>query len=116
MKNSVIEFKSQFTGNISFGPIAKIFTHRRSPEPDNNIINTWLQVQIFPPVPHRSYNPFASIKEPDVQAHLRMWYTASYEVILLEDVIAHCSWLMYEAGELHKDVHVPTISLVSMSR
>lgn len=116
MKNSVIIFNLQSTGSESFGRITKIFTHRRSPRPDENLMDTWLHVQIFSPVPRQFYNPFEHIKEPDVQAHLRLWYTTTEEVIRLDDVIAHCAWLMYQPGEIKGDIKVPTIALVSMKR
>lgn len=116
IKNSVITYKSNSTGIVSFGRISSIFTHRRSPHRDEHLMDTWLQVQNFPPVPRQTYNPFKQIKEADVQTYLRLWTSTAEEIIRLDEVIAHCAWLMYKPGEIHREVQSSTIALLTMNR
>lgn len=114
-KNSFIVFKSR-TGGTKFGRIFSIFTHRRAPKPLENIFDTWLYIQCFPKLPSEMYNPLSKLKVHDVQFHIRSWGPTEDRLIKASEVVAHCSWVMYRPGEIHKELRVPTVALVSMER
>lgn len=114
--NSFISFKSQECKDDCFGRIFSIFVHRRSPKSSQNVVDTWLHVQKFPPLPSKSYDPMLQAKAPDVQVYLRAWGPTQNVVIKLEEVVSHCSWIMYKSHELRRDLNFPTVALVSMER
>lgn len=116
--DSFIMFNSRSTGTHCFGRITTIFVHRRTPEPSNNIIDTWLLVQAFTslPAPLQEYNPFSRIAMPAIQASLQLWHPTQNVIIRLDEVVAHCAWIMYKPGELHKKLNSPTVALICMDR
>lgn len=118
-KNSFIIFRSRSTDNeevTEFGRIFSIFTHRRASKPSQNILDTWLHVHCFPDLPSASYNPFKELETQDVEFHIRAWGPTDDRIISINDVVAHCAWMMYRPGEIHKDLKVPTVALISMER
>lgn len=114
--NSFIQFTAGSPPRKKFGRIYSIFVHRRSPEHGKNIFDTWLHVQTFANLPHGVYNPFSHVNAPNVQAHMCAWSPTQDLVIRLNDVESHCSWIMYRALELHRELKIPTVALVSMER
>lgn len=114
--NSFIIYKSDLSREVMFGRIYSILVHRRSPKPSQNIVDTWLVVQSFPPIPKTMFNPMVQVDEPDVQVYLRAWGPTENHVIKLQEVRAHCSWIMYKAYELHKNLSIASLALVSMER
>lgn len=112
--NSFITFKSNATKKRMFGRIFSIMVHRRSPAPSQNLMDTWLLVQTFPPLPKTMFDPMSQVDAPDVQVHLRAWTPTENVVIKLQEVEAHCLWIMYKAYELHNQLSIPTVALVTM--
>lgn len=117
-KNSFIIFKSWSGDNevTEFGRIFSIFTHRRAPKPSENHFDTWIYVQRFPHLPPGSYNPFSKLQADDVQFNIRAWGPTEDRIIKIDEVISHCAWMMYRPGEIHKELQVPTVALVSLER
>lgn len=115
-KDSFIMFKSDSTGVSSFGRIHSIFVHRRSPEANKNIVDTWLNVQAFCKLQPGQYNPFSRINEPNMQVELRQWDDPESVLVRLDEVVAHCAWMIYKPGDIHKSVKVSTVAMVSMDR
>lgn len=115
--DSFVMFKTAQTGKECFGRIFSIFTHRQSPRPGQNVFATWLHIQRFQPMPKRfeKFNPFLQIQAPDVQSHLYAWGSTEDQLVQLEDIIAHCTWMMYRAGEL-RGIDIPTVAVLSMVR
>lgn len=114
-KDSFIIFNS-LQGETCFGRIHSIFTHRRSPEPNKSTKDTWLCVQAFRPLSPSQYNPFSRIDAPDVQVEIRLWEKPESVLVRLDEVVAHCAWMMYKPGLIHKSLNVSTVALVSMER
>lgn len=112
-----ISFKSSVDKTISFGRIFSIFIHRRCPTPSENLFDTWLQVQKFPLIPTQlnKFNPWAD-SDDDLQAYLRSWGPTEDCLVKLEEVVAHCSWVMYRPHEVHREIGIPTVALQSMER
>lgn len=115
-KDSFIVFKSLNQDKKQFGRIHSIFTHRRSPEPGKFINDTWVCVQVFQPLLSSHYNPFSRVAAPDVQVELRLWDGPETSLILLDEVVAHCAWIMYGPKSIHKDLNVSTVAMVSLER
>lgn len=99
-----------------FGRISCIFQHRRSPSPGKHIFDNWVYLQCFPPLPKGLNNPFSRLKSPNLQAYLRSWSPTKDRLVKLEDIQAHCVWIMYPPGEIHKDLQISTVALVVMQR
>ncbi|KAH9820789.1 hypothetical protein DFH28DRAFT_883987, partial [Melampsora americana] len=116
LNDSFVVFRSRSDGFDSFGRIAKIFVHRRSPETKKTIIQTWLRVQTFKPIQQSQYDPFKRLDMPDMNVHLRAWDDPEDRLVKLDEVVAHCSWLMYKPKLLHSDLKISTVALVSMVR
>lgn len=114
--DTFVSFKSFSDKSESFGRISKIFGHRRSPFVGENINDTWFLIHVFRPLKSSQRNPFAAIKIPDIQTHLRLWAAPEDRIVRLDEIVAHCSWLMYKPKELDEDVNVGTVALVSMLR
>lgn len=114
--DSFVVFRSRSDTSDCFGRISKIFQHRRSPMFGENIIDTWLQIQCFKPIPSSSSNPFARVKMPDMNMHLQVWDAPEDRMVRLNEIIAHCSWLMYKPRELNRNLNISTVALVSMIR
>lgn len=114
-KDSFVIFKS-LQGDTCFGRIYSIFTHRRIPEPNKIKKDTWLCVQAFRPLSPSQYNPFSRIDAPDVQVEIRLWEKPESVLVRLDEVVAHCAWMMYKPGLIHKSLNVSTVALVSMER
>lgn len=114
--NIFITFKCGSDGKPMFGRIYSICVHRRSPKTSQNLWDTWVQVQRFPPLPPGVYNPMSQVNVSDVQAHLYAWGPTEDCIIRLSEVVAHCAWIMYKPLELHKQLNIPTVALVSMER
>ncbi|KAH9818359.1 hypothetical protein DFH28DRAFT_888421, partial [Melampsora americana] len=116
--DSFIKFKSRSHGSHNFGRINTIFLHRRAPHPSNNIFNTWLHVQSFPALGSAlsNHDPFFRISMPAIQASLRVWQPTEDIIIRLDEVVAHCSWVMYKSGEINEHLDFPTVALLSMER
>lgn len=115
-KDSFILFKSLHKGRRCFGRIQKILVHRRNPDRNKNIKDTWLYVHLFRQLSPNQYNPFARIKEPNVPVELRLWETPESVLVRLDEVIAHCAWMMYSPASIHKSLKVSTVALLSMER
>lgn len=101
---------------VSFGQILSIFVHRCCKSPTDTIMETWLHVQSFPPIPSKLHEPFETIQEPNVKAYLCMWQPTKDQVVELSEVIAHCAWLMYKPKEVNLSLNLPTVALLSMER
>lgn len=116
--DSFVIFTSISSGKIAFGRIFSIFTHRRSPKPDKHCFDTWLHIQRFPAIPPKleKFNPFNLAKAPDVQCYLRAWGPPEDCLVRIDNVLAHCTWMVYQAGELHKKLDIPTVGLISTER
>ncbi|EGG12644.1 uncharacterized protein MELLADRAFT_86839 [Melampsora larici-populina 98AG31] len=89
--NSCIYFKNT-DGRDSFGRVFSIFSHLRAAVKSESISDVWLHCA------------------------LRMWSPTENKVIKLKEVIAQCTWIMYKAGEMNKDVEVPTIGMIILKR
>lgn len=113
--DSFIVFKKS-NGVQLFGRISSVFTHRRSPTATSHIVDTWVYVQQFPELPSDLYNPFKLVDFPFIQAHLCLWTPTVDQLIRLEEVVAHCTWLMFKPGEISEDLKVPTVGLLRMER
>ncbi|KAH9809868.1 hypothetical protein DFH28DRAFT_903892, partial [Melampsora americana] len=116
-EDSFVVFKKGQTGKECFGRIFSIFTHRQSPKQGQNKFVTWLHIQRFQPIPKKfeKSNPFHHIQAPDVQAHLYAWGSTEDQLVQLDDIIAHCTWMMYRPGEI-RGIDIPTVALLSMVR
>lgn len=117
-KNSFVVFKLRSAQNeaTEFGRIFFIFTHRRSPTASENLLDTWIYIQCFPELPSGCYNPFSNLQVDDVQFNIRAWGPTKDKIIKMDKLVAHCVWMMYTSGEIHKELRVPTVALVSMER
>lgn len=114
--NSFVTFKSRTSKKRMFGRIFSIMLHHRSPKPSQNLMDTWLLVQSFPSLPKSMFDPMSQVDSPDVQVHLRAWSPTENVLIKLQEVIAHCSWIMYKAHGLHNQLSYQSVALVSMER
>ncbi|KAH9807181.1 hypothetical protein DFH28DRAFT_916677 [Melampsora americana] len=115
--NSVIHVISRSNGATLFGKIMNIFTHQRSPEDGQvPVSDTWLLVQYYTPVPEAMPNPFTRLGEPDLEAHLRLETTSKPYLTHIDEVIAHCAWIVFEKGEVHYLLDKKSIALISLSR
>lgn len=112
--NSFVVFKD--SAGVGFGRIFSIFLHRRSPNPTQNIFDTWLNIQCFPPIPSKLYEPFRHIQVPEMKTYLRAWGPTQDKLIKLDEIVSHCSWLMYKPGEVDSKLQIPTVALVCMDR
>jgi hypothetical protein len=117
-KDSFVAFRIGAASKISYGRIFSIFTHSRLSKDKKRYSQTWVHVQCFPEVPSRlkKYDPFHLIKAPDAQIHLRAWGPTKDTLVKLEEIIAHCVWMMYRPGLIHKNLDIPTVALVSTDR
>lgn len=115
-KDSFISYRSLHGGCKRFGRIHHIFVHRRTPEPNMNIKDTWLYVHSFHPLSRDQYDPFSRINEPNVQAALRLWAEPEGVLVRLDEIVAHCAWMIYNPGSIHKTLMVPTVALLSMEQ
>ncbi|KAH9818308.1 hypothetical protein DFH28DRAFT_888639 [Melampsora americana] len=115
--DSFVIFKAAKTGTKRFGRIISIFTHCQSAAPNQKVLVTWLHVQSFPPIPAhlKKFNPFHLAQAPDVQAHLCSWAPTEDCLIRIDEILAHCAWVMYRPGELRR-IDIPTVGLVSTVR
>jgi hypothetical protein len=116
--DSFIEFKIGTTGVHAYGRIFSIFIHRRSPTRSENIFDTWLHVQRFPQIPTslEKFNPFRHTKGFHTQTCLRAWGPTEDCIVRLDEIVAHCSWVMFKAGEINSQLKIATVGLVSMAR
>ncbi|WAQ90905.1 hypothetical protein PtA15_13A305 [Puccinia triticina] len=117
-KNSVVLLKSELPIQLRFARIESIFTHQR-PIPDGkDIIETWLMVKPFPPLPQADDNPFNRLKDFEMQATVRLPVDVDNEghLINIQDVVAHCAWVEYKSGELAPNLKTPTVAMVSVDR
>lgn len=116
--DSFIEFKTSCTGTQRYGRIFSIFIHHRSPTQSENLLDTWLHVQSFPPIPTslENFNPFRHTYGFHTQACLRAWGPTEDCIVKLDEVVAHCSWVLFKPGELNLNLKIHTVGLVSMAR
>lgn len=117
-KDSFITFRCE-NNQVGFGRIFSIFTHYRLSENSETLSQTLLQVQCFPKLPAilKQFDPFKLIDAPpDTQICLRMWGPTRDCVIKLEEIVAHCAWMMYKPGLIHRQLNIPTVALVSTER
>ncbi|KAH9813410.1 hypothetical protein DFH28DRAFT_897000, partial [Melampsora americana] len=112
-KNCIVMFKSQ-DGVKMFGRIFSIFTHHQPSKSSQSVLETWFHIQCFPEVPKTNYNPFKRIETewPDARFYLRSWGPTQDKLVRLDEVVAHCAWVMYKPREIH-EINIPTIALVS---
>lgn len=118
-KDSFITFRSGENNQIGFGRIFSIFTHRRLSGNSETLSQTWLHVQCFPKLPARlkQFDPVKLIGAPlDVQICLRSWGPTQHCMIKLEEIVAHCAWMMYKPGVIHRQLDIHTVALVSTDR
>lgn len=117
-QDSFVVFKDSQIKGTHFGRIFAIFDHRRSPTPSQTLFDTWVQIQRFPEIPTiiQQHNPFSQCKQPDALSHLRAWGPTEQCLVKLEDIVAHCTWLMFRPGEVHPKIKVPTVGLTIMER
>lgn len=114
--NSLVVLKPDSKGDLSFGRIFSIFNHRRSLISGKHYFDTWVHIQSFPNLPAKAFNPFDQIKSPNVQAHLRLWGPTEDRLVKINEISAHCAWIMYKPGEIHESIKFRTIALVCMNR
>lgn len=115
--NSVVQVNLGPDGTISFGTIQSIFIHRRLPVGQKvPIDDTWIVIQYFLPVPPSKPNCFLALKEPDVQAYLRLDSLSEPSIIHINQIVSHCAWIEYKAGEINPGLDMPTIGLISVDR
>lgn len=117
-KDSFITFKYSQSNQIGFGRMFSIFTHSRRANKSQNLSQTWLQVHSFTKVPARlkKFNPYDLVDAPNIQACLRAWAPTQDYMVKLEEIIAHCAWIMHKPGMIHKQLDIPTVALVSTER
>lgn len=113
--DSFVMFKKAQTGKECFGRIFSIFTHRQSPKPGQNVFATWLHIQRFRPIPKRfsKFNPFDHIQAPEVQSQLYAWGATEDQLVRLDEIVSHCTWMMYRPGEIC-GIDIPTVALLLM--
>lgn len=115
--NSVVQLRCNAPGTVLFGRITSIFLHQRRPlDMDSMVVETWLSVELLPPVPASYPNPFVRLAQPDVQAFLRFNKPTPPQLFNITQVDCHCAWLIYEAGQVNAHLDIPTIALVSLDR
>lgn len=114
--NSIIYFKNADGTNNLFGRVFSIFSHLRAPAQSKKTTDIWIHVQSFPLLPREHSNPFDSDDNVELKCALRMWGPTENKLIKLNDIIAQCSWIMYKAGEMKKNVDIPTIGMIILDR
>lgn len=114
--DSCVMFKTRSSTEYHFGRIFQLFIHRRAPDSSNNKFDTWAHIQKFPLIPKGVYNPLSKTDTTDVNIHLRAWGPTENDLIRLEEIICHCSWIMYKGTEVHKKLGIPVVALVAMQR
>lgn len=118
--NSVVHVKLARSGTVLFGRITSLFTHQRKTSLGIGCpkIDTWASVQYFSPVPPRHYNPFSEFSQSQsaMQVHLRLYDPGLPQLIRLEEIVCHCAWLVYEPCEIHEELNLSSIALVSLDR
>ncbi|EHS62628.1 uncharacterized protein PGTG_22603 [Puccinia graminis f. sp. tritici CRL 75-36-700-3] len=96
-----------------YGIIEDIISHWRTLGNGTSKTNTWLVIQ--PLVPCNFSSPFAGItKQFDLQVELRMPHTETLYINHTEEVLAHCAWIKYKAGEILPSIKKECIALVSL--
>ncbi|KAI9603569.1 hypothetical protein KEM48_000869, partial [Puccinia striiformis f. sp. tritici PST-130] len=113
--NSVISIDTQFPKLIHFAQIETIFTHRRTTN-KGQLMDTWLKVKPFAPLPSTIRDVFAQLDQPHLQLHLRLPVSDEEYIINIKDIVAHCAWIEYKAGELVSSIRIPTTAMVVLDR
>ncbi|KAH9817076.1 hypothetical protein DFH28DRAFT_890082, partial [Melampsora americana] len=115
--NSIIHVVSRSNGATLFGQIVSIFRHKRYPTENRPpVLDTWLMVKYFAPVPTNKPNPFSKIDLPDMQVHLHLEIASTPRLTHISEVIAQCAWIVYEPQEIHFLLNMKTIAMVSVDR
>lgn len=116
-QNSIVHVVEHSSGESLFGKITSIFTHQRNPGLGQPLVSeTWASVQFFPRLSQDDFNPFAQIQEPEMQAHLLLYKRTKPRLIHISEVIAHCTWIILYAGEIHPQLNKKTIAVTSQDR
>lgn len=115
--DGVVQVKHKYSGKVLFGKIISIFTHQRCPIIGQTAISdTWASVQFFPWLQTHKSNPISQVDEPEMQTHLCLYKKTKPQLVHMSEIISHCNFLIYEAGEIHEDLDKKTIALVSLDR
>lgn len=117
-KDSFVAFRLGSTKKMGFGRIFSIFTHSTSSRGSLRNSQVWLQVQQFPEIPEKmeQFDPYRLVKTPEAQVFLCAWGPTKDCVTKLQEVVAHCTWMMYRPGLIHKKLDIPTVALVVNDR
>ncbi|WAQ81340.1 hypothetical protein PtA15_1A680 [Puccinia triticina] len=99
-----------------YGIIEDIFQHWRTMGNGTSRSDTWLVIQ--PLMPCNFSNPFAGIPKSkfELQLELRMLRTETLYVKHTQEVLAHCAWIKYKAGEILPSIKQDCIALVTLDR
>jgi hypothetical protein len=114
--NSIIAVDTTLPKLLHFARIESIFTHVRLTTTQEKISDTWLKVRPLPPLPPTVSNIFADLEQPHLQLDLRLPVTDEEHIINITDVVSHCAWIEYKAGELVSKIKRPVVALVSLDR
>lgn len=113
--DSVVQVDLGPNGAMSYGRIISIFTHRRIPVGKKDPVDdTWVVFQPFLPVPPSKPNCFLALDEPDLQAYLRLNILSEPSIIHINQIVSHCAWIEYKAGEITCQLDMPTVALISV--
>jgi hypothetical protein len=116
MNNSVIAVDSALPNIVHFARIERIFTHTRTTKTKQEITDTWLTVKPFPPIKKKKDDVFDHLNQRALQLHLRLPVSNDVHMININDVVSHCAWIEYNAGELVSRIDYPVVALVSLDR
>lgn len=111
---SIIMFKAS-KSSTNFGKITSIFEHRRTLKSLQEIVDTWVCVEMFPCLP-KTADTFSRLNFPDVQAHVRIWNPTKLTLIKLDQIVCHCGWMVYDGMKISPRCKSPTIGLISINR
>ncbi|KNF02803.1 hypothetical protein PSTG_04088 [Puccinia striiformis f. sp. tritici PST-78] len=116
--NSMIQFRvTSSRVETCFGRINQIFKHKRVILEKQTLTNVWLVVcsqfcHIPPNIPH----PFTSLVTYNLQVDLCYLETHKPQVIHIDEAIAHCAWIHYQAKEISTTFDQDCIALVSLDQ
>ncbi|POW06640.1 hypothetical protein PSHT_10344, partial [Puccinia striiformis] len=116
--NLMIQFRvTSSRVETCFGRINQIFKHKRVILEKQTLTNVWLVVcsqfcHIPPNIPH----PFTSLVTYNLQVDLCYLETHKPQVIHIDEAIAHCAWIHYQAKEISTAFDQDCIALVSLDQ
>ncbi|POV98306.1 hypothetical protein PSHT_14103 [Puccinia striiformis] len=114
--NSIIALKPNVLA--PYGIIEKIFKHRRVTPDKLSYTDTWLSIQPLPPVLSAGDHsqPFLQLQNYNIGLTLRRITKSDNFIIHLNEILAHCAWKKYDAGEITEAMNYDTIALVCLDR